>query len=334
VSIAGSGFPIDGPRLPEVRFGPVEARIVRASSRELTVIVPTGLEGGATAIRVEGVSGETAFIEVGAAIATGVHQVDNPAFDAQGNLYVTYSGTRGQQAPVSIYRVRPDGAREPFVSDLPNPTSLAFDPSGVLYVSSRFEGNVYRVHPDGATEVFATELGTACGLAFDAEGNLFVGDRSGSVFQVSPRGQAAVFASLPPSVAAYHLAFGPDRCLYVAGPTLAPRDPVYRIDSAGNLTTVADGFGRPQGLAFDSQGTLYVVEALAGMSGVFRMTPPVDDRAELVLSGAGLVGLAFAPAGGLVVASNDTVYRVAAPVRPGITGAPQNATVRKGEESA
>ena len=45
-----------------------------------------------------------------------LHQVDSPAFDRHGNLYVTFSGSRGQQAPVAIFIVRPDGTREPFVT--------------------------------------------------------------------------------------------------------------------------------------------------------------------------------------------------------------------------
>ena len=78
-------------------------------------------------------------------LATGLHQVDNPVFDHDGNLYVTYSGTRGQEVPVSIFRVRPNGTRETFASGVVNPTSMAVDPDGRLYVSSRFEGTVYRV---------------------------------------------------------------------------------------------------------------------------------------------------------------------------------------------
>ena len=55
---------------------------------------------------------------------------------------------------------------------------------------------------------------SACrpGLALAADGTLFVGDRSGSILRVSPDKQVETFASLPPSVAAFHLAFGPDEC--------------------------------------------------------------------------------------------------------------------------
>src|SRR5207302_6761591 len=118
-------------------------------------------EGGRATVRVASAPGETGYIEIAAPFATGLHQVDNPIFDHEGNLYVTYSGTRGQQVPVSIFRVRPNGTRETFSSGIVNPTSMAIDPEGRLYVSSRFEGTVYRLAPDGSVEPFATDLGVA-----------------------------------------------------------------------------------------------------------------------------------------------------------------------------
>ena len=241
ITIEGGEFPIDQPRLPDVRIGGTRARVVYASSTRLAALVPPGLEGGRTSVRVIDDSGappfdvalgaprlsrggETAFIDVASPFATGLHQVDNPVFDHDGNLYVTYSGTRGQQVPVSIFRVRPNGTRETFSSGIVNPTSMALGPDGRLYVSSRFEGTVYRVMADGSVEPFATDLGVACGLAFGEEGTLFVGDRSGTIFRVDRSGQAGALASLPSSVAAFHLAFGPDRALYVTAPTLSPFD--------------------------------------------------------------------------------------------------------------
>src|SRR5437879_6409222 len=283
ITIDGTQFPLEWPRLPEVRIGGLRARVVYASPTSLAVIVPTGItEGGQTPVRIEGVAGETALIEVAAPFATGLHQVDNPAFDRDGNLYVTYSGTRGQQVPVSIFRVRPNGTRETFSSGIVNPTSMAFDRQGRLYVSSRFEGTVYRVAADGTAEPFATDLGVACGLAFAPDGALFVGDRSGTIFRVSEDGRASAFASLPASVAAFHLAMGPDGALYAAAPTLSSYDVVYHISPEGTVTTRAAGFGRPQGIAFDTVGTLHVVEALAGVSGLYRMT--ANGTPELVLA--------------------------------------------------
>ncbi len=310
LTLEGSEFPVDAPFLPEVRIGDARARIVFASPTRLIVIVPAGLEGGRATVRVGEGSGVTAFVDLASPFAAGLHQVDNPVFDREGNLYVTYSGTRGQQVPVSIFRVRRDGTRETFSSGIVNPTSMAIDPQGRLYVSSRFEGTVYRVASDGSVEPFATDLGVACGLTFAPDGTLFVGDRSGTIFRVDADGRATTFASLPPSVAAFHLAIGPDLVLYVTGPTLASYDSLYRVDPNGTVTTRYAAFGRPQGLAFDAKGSLHVVEALAGSSGLYRVPPHGDP--EIVLAGPGLVGVAFDGRGALVVASNETAYRVIA----------------------
>lgn len=310
VRIEGERFPLE-PSLPRVRVGPARARVRHASSSILTVIVPEGLEGGTTAIRIDELPGETAFVEIGAPFVTGVHQVDNPAYDRHGNLFVTFSGSRGQQAPVSIFVVRPNGTREPFVADVPNPTSLAFDRDGRLYVSSRFDGSVYRIEADGRPTLYASELGVACGLAFGSDGALYVGDRSGSILRVEANGRARAFASLPSSVAAFHLAFGPDDHLYVTGPTLSTNDVIYRIATDGTTTAWCRGLGRPQGLAFDAAGHLYVVDALAGNGGVYRLRLDAPDEPEQVLAGGALIGLAFDPHGGIALASSETVYRLA-----------------------
>src|SRR5262249_2223409 len=160
----------------------------------------------------------------------------------------------------------------------------------------RFEGTVYRVAADGSIEPFATDLGVACGLAFAADGTLFVGDRSGTIFRVSRDGHAATFATLPASVAAFHLAIGPDASLYVTGPTLSSYDSVYRLAADGVPETVYSGFGRPQGVAFDTRGVLHVVEALAGVSGLYRL--PKVGPPEMAVAGPNLVGVAFDQRGG------------------------------------
>ena len=313
-TLEGEGFPLDA-GLPHVRVGAHAARLQSASTTALTVVVPYGIEGGQTAVRIDELPGETAFVEIGAPLVTGVHHVDNPAYDRHGNLYVTFSGSRGQQAPVAIFVVRPDGTREPFVTEVPNPTSLAFGRDGRLYVSSRFDGSVHAIEADGRASIYASDLGVACGLAFGPDGLLYVGDRSGSILRVEADGRVHQFASLPPSVAAFHLAFGPDGLLYVTGPTLNTHDPIYRIGADGVVETWGGAFGRPQGLAFDAAGHLYVVDALAGSSALYRIRLDAPQTAELMLAGGPLIGLAFDPHGGIALAATETVYRLSVGVR-------------------
>jgi sugar lactone lactonase YvrE len=274
------------------------------SPTRLVVLVPSDVEGDDVSLEIE--NDGASRVEVGVPWATGLHQVDNPAFDHDGRLYVTYSGPRGQEAPVSVFRVATPGAREPFVAGIVNATSLAFGPDRQLYVSSRFDGAVYRVDEDGVHTQVASELGVACGLAFDADGWMYVGDRSGTIFRVRD-GAVKPFATLPPSVAAFHLAMSPWGELFVSAPTLGTYDHVYRIGTDGAVRTLPHTMGRPQGIAFSPDGLLHVTDALAGAGGLYRFRDP-DGEPELVVSGNALVGVAFGPRGELSVATNDTAY--------------------------
>ncbi len=317
IELTGSRLPLpaDGP--PRVWVGAHEARVTAASARAITVIVPRECDGGPTPVRVEGVDGETLVLEIARVLTTEVHQVDSPVCAPDGSVYVTNSGNRDAKAPVPLSRIRPDGTREPMAVDIANPTSLAIGPDAALYVSSRFEGSVFRIDDRGHAELFATDLGVATGLAFAADGTLFVGDRSGSILRISagqqhePKRHVETFASLPASIAAFHLTMGPDGCLYVTAPTLASRDVVYRISPGRQVDVLCHGLGRPQGLAFDAAGSLFVADALAGSAGLYRVdvsaTAPVP---ELVVAAPQLVGVASHPHGGLVLASSDTVWRL------------------------
>jgi DNA-binding beta-propeller fold protein YncE len=146
-------------------------------------------------------------------------------------------------------------------------------------------------------------MGVATGIAFDPDGNLYVGDRSGTIFKIARDREIFVFATLEPSVAAYHLAFSPNGNLYVTGPTTSSNDAIYEIDPHGDVTVYYRGLGRPQGLAFDTDGNLYVVASYKGRRGVVRFTSPQEP--SLVLSGNALVGLAFAPEGAMVLATSS-----------------------------
>jgi sugar lactone lactonase YvrE len=316
ITLEGGPFPLATGGPPRVSIGDQPAHVLMASTGRLRVTVPQGASGEAD-VRIDGVDRVLGTIRVAAPLATGIHQVDSPAFDDLGRLYATQSGGRGVTVPVPLYRIDRHGAREPVAVAIHNPTSIALGPDGAMYISSRFEHAVYRLTPDDRAELYASELGVPTGLAFAPDGALFVGDRSGSILRVSPRREVETFATLPASVAAFHLAFGPGGDLYVSAPTLASHDPVYRITPDRTVDVFHDGFGRPQGLAFDQAGDLYVVDALAGAAGLYRVrlgdpgAPP-----ELVLSAPALIGVALDPQGGLVVASNDVIWRVDVPLQP------------------
>jgi sugar lactone lactonase YvrE len=290
--------------------------VIISSDSFVVARVPEGVAAGGLVVASQGRSSDSWSCDIGLQIADGMHPVANPAVDAAGNVYSTYSGSRGQKTPVAVFRIDLNLNVKPFIAELMNATGLAFDRQGMLYISSRFDGVVYQATPAGDLTVFAEGMGVATGLAFDAEQNLYVGDRSGTIFKISPTRQIFVFATLEPSIAAYHLAFGLDGQLYVTGPTTSSFDCVHRISQAGVVEVYYRGLGRPQGMAFDEEGRLYVAASLSGRRGVVRISP--EGRADLFLSGPGIVGLAFTPSRAMVVATTKALFRVNA----GIKGLP------------
>jgi outer membrane protein assembly factor BamB len=320
VAVTGPHLPLPVEGLPHVLVGTSDARVVAASSQRVRFIVPADTEGGTLPVRIDECISQPAWLQIGRTLADDVHMVDSPVFDRDGRLYVTHSGSRDARPSVPLYRFDRDGRKEALSIEIGNPTSLALGPDGLIYVSSRFDGHVYRLLPGDRVERYATDLGVATGLAFSPDGDLFVGDRSGTVFRVHPDRQVETFATLPSSVAAFHLAYGPDQCLYVTAPTLATHDALYRITPDRLVDTVTSAFGRPQGLAFDATGMLYVVEALAGAAGLFRVDVGQSaPEPEMVVAAPALVGVAFGPYGETVLSSNDTVWNLdgmlAAPIK-------------------
>ena len=305
VTIYGSGFAPGPNARPRVRFGDTEATVLLSAQDRLIARVP---ENGGAMVRVGALGAESqpfAF-HLGVQIADNLHPVASPAVDAEGNIYATYSGQRGQQVSVSLYKISANYEVKPFVTELMNPTGLAMDRAGYLYVSCRNDGTVHRVAPDGRSQLWVEGMGIATGLAFDAIGNLFVGDRSGTIFKINPEREIFVFATLEPSISAYHLAFSPGGELFVTGPTTSSFDRVYRINQNGQVSSFFRGLGRPQGLAFDRVGHLYVAASLGGRRGVVRITP--EGSAEHVLSGSGLVGLALLPGRRAILATSSAVF--------------------------
>jgi sugar lactone lactonase YvrE len=219
---------------------------------------------------------------------------------------VTFSGARGQRVPVSLYKITANYSVKPFVTSLVNPSGLAIGPGGDLFVSCRHDGTIHRVSPDGRSEEWIEGMGIATGIAFDKTGNLYVGDRSGTIFKISPTREIFVFATLEPSVAAYHLAFHPSGDLYVTGPTTSSYDRVFRITQGGEVLVFYRGLGRPQGLAFDRDGHLYVAASHAGRRGLVRISP--QGHADIALSGSGLVGVALQPSGRAILATTGALY--------------------------
>jgi hypothetical protein len=321
-AIPGGSFEVTGSlllregQLPEAFFGEVEASFDLARPNRARIRVPEGAISSDLMVRRDGLASNLIHANVGVPMAEDLHMISNPAADADGNLFAMVSGPRGEKVPVSIYRIAQDLQITPFVRDLMNVSALAFDREGNLFASSRSEGSIYRVNRQGAVTTFAEGMGIATGIAFDRDGNLFVGDRSGTIFKLRPNtdgesgAEIFVFATLEPSVAFYHLCFAPDGRLLVTAPTTSSNQPVYAIDADGNKDVFYNGLGRPQGMAFDVDGNLYLAASLHGERGIVRVWKPYAGpmQAELTVTGSDLVGLCFLEDGCAALATHTTLF--------------------------
>ena len=294
--------------LPVVVVGTHPAMVLMSRPGRIAFRVPENAATGLVEVRTPGGVSNGAPLRLARELSSGLHPVTSPAVSRSGMIYATISGQRGKQTPVSVVRVSPDGRGTPFVTGILNATGLAFSPAGDLFVTSRAEGNVYRIDGAGESTLYAEGMGVATGAAFDAAGNLFVGDRSGTIFKIDQQRKIFVYATLEPSVSAYHLTVDSEGTLYVAGPTLSSNDAIWAINTHGETRLWYRGLGRPQGLAIASNGDIYVTASLQGRRGLLRLTP--GGEASLVVAGANLVGVAFSPLGTTVLADNDAIYDV------------------------
>ena len=316
VQVACRGLDADAIDACSLVFGTTPTRPALTSPTLVLGTVPESADADGVHLQQNDATSNTISFLRGVRLAENLHPVGNPAIDRNGVIYTTVSGTKGQQVPVSIYRITPQGDVEPFASDILNATGLAFAPDGDLYVTSRHAGQVLRVNERGAVSIFAEGLGVVTGIAFDAQGHLYVGDRRGTILQFSAAGEPRTLAKLAPSATAYHLAFDDGGRLLVSYPTLSCNDQIYAIAPDGEVQTIASGLGRAQGLALDRDQNLYVVSYLNGEGGVVKRTPSGD--MTHIIAGVNLVGIAFGMDSDVILTDNSAVYRL----RLGIQGRP------------
>src|SRR5438477_6814615 len=145
--IYGNGFNPEEYAELQLKFGEVPGRIFMISNSRMLALVPDDAQPNGVTIEVKNRSAHTNRLILGRKLASNLHPVDNPVYDREGNLYVTFSGKRGEVVPVSVFKISKDGAIAPHLSNIANATSMAFDSAGDLFISSRFEGIVYKATP-------------------------------------------------------------------------------------------------------------------------------------------------------------------------------------------
>ena len=101
-AIAGGEFVIQGKGFartdrPRVTIGDVAAPVVIGSDSLVIARVPEGAAAGELVVASGNQLSEAWACDIGIPIADSLHPVANPAVDAFGNIYSTFSGSRGQK---------------------------------------------------------------------------------------------------------------------------------------------------------------------------------------------------------------------------------------------
>ncbi|HEY3662064.1 MAG TPA: NHL repeat-containing protein [Chthoniobacterales bacterium] len=194
-----------------------------------------------------------------------------------------------------------------------NPTGLAFDQAGNLFVSSDNAGgySILKFAPDGSSTVFATSgLDAPHALAFDQDGNLYVANaQSDSIEKYTPDGVGTVFADASQGLQhPVDLLFDAEGALFVTniqgGPAMNGSLEKFTPDGVGTL--FAEGvFNGAYGLAIDASGDVYVSSLLG--NNVMRFAPDGTNLGVFVSEPLRSPrGMFFDSSGNLYVANNNT----------------------------
>jgi sugar lactone lactonase YvrE len=290
----------------KVLLGDVEATMASASDDKIIIRLPDSPKSLGLTLKVGDAVTDVYPFNLATRLAMDLHPVANPVIAPDGTIITTVSGARGQQVPQSLIRLTRRGDRIPYQCEITNPTGLAFSKDGQLYISSRHDGTVLRYTNFEQLEVFAEDLGVPSGMVFDSKGFLYVGDRMGMIYRIDRSGSKEEFASLEPSISAYHMAIDSDDRLYVTGPTFSMRDCLFRCTKKGTAKPLIEGLARPQGLAFLPDGNLLISAGYKGKKGIFRYSPK-NGSIHHDIAAPVMVGLAVAGQD-LFLASSNAIY--------------------------
>ena len=262
--------------------------IRKVLSGQLTTIaraaLPTGLafDGAATLYVADHSAGQILEIPLSSGVATAMSvSATDLAYGNNGSLYVAditvarhvslYGASTVIAGPGSLAEGDGGPATQ---ARLNQPSGIALDSAGNLYIADRANNRIRRVGLDGTITTFAgigiagntgdggyavlAALNSPSSVRFDAFGNLYIADTGNSrIRMVTPGGVILPVLTGTLSAPSY-LIFDKSQNLYIAD-----TNAIYELTPARVMSTVFSGLESPRGMAFDSAGNFYFAETAA-----------------------------------------------------------------------
>ena len=307
-----SGIFLDG--LGNLTLGNISENVANAN---VTVTARTNL----TTVASNSINSGTGTLSLGADL-----KADGMADDGNGTLSIGAASNiqgrnivlRGGDVDINVTaNIGSATSSSPTISTFVNgakglnqPVGLAFDQSGVLYVSNLGNGTINTVTPSGTVGSFVSTLPSSnAGICFDTAGNLYaanyVSGVGGKISMVTPGGVVTPYASGVFN-SPYGVAFDKNGNLFVSN---QGNGTITKVAADASTSVFASGLSAPDLLAFNSNGILYAPNSNANTISKVSTTGVVSPFA----SGFNFpAGLAFDSAGNLFVtnAGNNTISEV------------------------
>lgn len=196
---------------------------------------------------------------------------------------------------------------------LNNPTGVALDSIGNLYIADRANNRIRRVGLDGTITTVAgittpgntgdggaailAALNSPASVTFDAFGNLYIADTGNARIRVVTPGGVILPVAAPTLSAPAYMMFDPLQNFYIADASA-----IYKVTPAGVTSTLFAGLQSPRGMVFDSAGNFYFSET--GAKQVWMISPSGNHSSIAPGVWSAPQGIAIDPSGNLLVADS------------------------------
>jgi hypothetical protein len=185
------------------------------------------------------------------------------AQDASGNLYVAnYLAGTGVEFAAGSSR-----SLETITKGISEPSSIAFDPAGNVYIGNLDRDDVTVYSPSGTLiRTIVAGIGHPERLAFDSKGNLYVANIEGPVTEYDG-GLKKRTRTISGTSQSFDILFDASDDLYVSNCSIRCKRPSiveFGPQGKGALRTITDGLHNPISMALDSIGNLFVADANIG----------------------------------------------------------------------